>query len=36
MEEECEELQVPMGTLKSIRFSISNNKDRVSAALNIQ
>ncbi|CAN6970992.1 unnamed protein product [Brassica rapa subsp. trilocularis] len=28
MEEKCEELEVPMGTLKSISFSISNNKDR--------
>ncbi|KAJ4877071.1 DNA-directed RNA polymerase IV subunit 1 [Raphanus sativus] len=27
MEEKCEEIQVPMGTLKSISFSISNNKD---------
>ena len=34
MEEKCEELQVPIGTLKSISFSISNNKDLVSAALN--
>ncbi|KAF8095702.1 hypothetical protein N665_0325s0005 [Sinapis alba] len=33
MEEECEELQVPMGTLKSIRFSISNNKDRKNMAV---
>ncbi|CAA7059002.1 unnamed protein product [Microthlaspi erraticum] len=30
MEEECEELQVPTGTLKSIGFSISNNKDRAN------
>ncbi|CAH2048096.1 unnamed protein product [Thlaspi arvense] len=28
MEEDLEELQFPMGTLKSIGFSISNNKDR--------
>ncbi|CAF2134235.1 BnaA03g54760D [Brassica napus] len=33
MEEECEELQVPMGILKSIRFSISNNKDRKNMAV---
>ncbi|XP_056864767.1 DNA-directed RNA polymerase IV subunit 1 isoform X2 [Raphanus sativus] len=33
MEEECEELEVPMGTLKSIRFSISSNKDRKNMAV---
>ncbi|KAJ0265541.1 DNA-directed RNA polymerase IV subunit 1 [Hirschfeldia incana] len=28
MEENCEELEVPMGSLKSISFRISNDKDR--------
>ncbi|AAG12662.1 RNA polymerase IIA largest subunit, putative; 12353-6556 [Arabidopsis thaliana] len=28
MEDDCEELQVPVGTLTSIGFSISNNNDR--------
>ncbi|CAN8245311.1 unnamed protein product [Cochlearia groenlandica] len=33
MEEDCEELQVPIGTLTAIKFSISNDKDRKNMAV---